>query len=203
MIEDLSETLGVLVAWDGKGSTEYGLVFDDPRLPALGLRVMLPPHLAAEASADLGASLVEPREYEAYRIGLGVPRGGLDFLYSDAFPHEADMDQLGGVDFQKGCYVGQEIVSRMEHRGTARTRIVPVGYDLAAPDAGVAVLAGERQVGMFGSSAGGNALALLRLDRVSEALAAGETLTAGGIPIVLRKSDWARFAIPGHDKAAT
>ena len=55
-----------------------------------------------------------------------MPRGGSDFIYGDAFPHEADMDQLGGVDFDKGCYVGQEVVSRMEHRGTARTRIVPV-----------------------------------------------------------------------------
>ena len=55
-----------------------------------------------------------------------MPRGGLDFVYGDAFPHEADMDQLAGVDFDKGCYVGQEVVSRMEHRGTARNRVVPV-----------------------------------------------------------------------------
>ena len=61
-------------------------------------------------------------DYEAHRIALGVPRGGLDFIYGDAFPHEADMDQLDGVDFDKGCYVGQEVVSRIEHRGTARNR---------------------------------------------------------------------------------
>ena len=83
---------------------------------------MLPPHLAKEAAADLGAELVEAAAYEAHRIALGVPRGGLDFIYGDAFPHETDMDQLAGVDFDKGCYVGQEVVSRMEHRGTARTR---------------------------------------------------------------------------------
>ena len=115
-----------MAVWDGIGRTEIGLVYPDPRLPALGLRVMLPPHLAKDAAADLGAELVEAGAYEAHRIALGVPRGGLDFIYGDAFPHEADMDQLGGIDFDKGCYVGQEVVSRIEHRGTARSRIVPV-----------------------------------------------------------------------------
>src|SRR3954467_13323856 len=124
--EDLSEVLGVMAVWDGSGTTEYGLVFTDPRLAALGQRIMLPPHLAKQAAADLGAELFEAAAYEAHRIALGVPRGGLDFIYGDAFPHETDMDQLAGVDFGKGCYVGQEVVSRMEHRGTARTRIVPV-----------------------------------------------------------------------------
>jgi folate-binding protein YgfZ len=123
--EDLSEVLGVMAVWGGSGTTEYGLVYADPRLAALGQRIMLPPHLAKEAAADLGAELFEAAAYEAHRIALGVPRGGLDFIYGDAFPHEADMDQLAGVDFDKGCYVGQEVVSRMEHRGTARTRIVP------------------------------------------------------------------------------
>ena len=129
MVEDLSEVLGVMAVWDGAGATEYGLCYADPRLPALGMRCMLPPHLAGEAAADLGATLVDAAEYEAHRIALGVPRGGLDFNYNDAFPHEADMDQLGGIDFDKGCYVGQEVVSRVEHRGTARKRVVPVTFD--------------------------------------------------------------------------
>lgn len=200
MNEDLSETLGVLAVWDGDGETEYGLCFRDPRLPALGLRVMLPPHLAADAAADLRATLVDAGEYEAHRIALGIPRGGMDFTYSDAFPHEADMDQLGGVDFTKGCYVGQEIVSRMEHRGTARTRVVPADYSGAAPAGGVTVEAGGKGIGIFGSAAGGKGLALLRLDRASEALAAGHSLVAGGVPIALRKPDWARFAMPGETK---
>jgi tRNA-modifying protein YgfZ len=202
MIEDLSETLGVLAAWDGSGTTKYGLCYADPRLPALGLRAMMPPHLAAAAAADLGAALVDARDYEAHRIALGVPHGGLDFSYGDAFPHEADMDQLGGVDFGKGCYVGQEVVSRIEHRGTARTRAVPVRYDGTAPQAGAAVTAGAHQVGIMGSSAGGRGLALLRLDRVAEAIARGEALAAGGVPIGLVKPDWARFAFPDDSKAA-
>ena len=89
--------------------------------------------------------LVDASDYEAHRIALGVPQGGVDFSYGDAFPHETDMDQLSGIDFTKGCYVGQEVVSRMEHRGTARTRAVPVRYDGAAPQAGAAVI-GRRTV---------------------------------------------------------
>ena len=202
IVEDLSEVLGVLAAWDGEGTTECGLVYRDPRLPVLGLRVMLPPHLASEAAAELGAELTDAGAYEAHRVALGIPRGGLDFMYGDAFPHEADMDQLGGVDFEKGCYVGQEVVSRMEHRGTARNRVVPIGYDAFAPEAGVPVMAGERQVGIMGSSAAGRGLALLRLDRVADALAADVALIAGGVTIRPVKPDWARFPWPGESKAA-
>ena len=202
IVEDLSPVLGVLAAWDGSGTTKQGLSYADPRLPALGLRVMLPPHLASEAAAELGATLVDAGPYEAHRIALGVPQGGLDFSYGDAFPHETDMDQLGGVDFTKGCYVGQEVVSRMEHRGTARSRAVPVRYDGAALAAGAAVMAGGRQVGTIGSAAAGHAVALLRLDRVAEAMSRHEPLAAGGVPIHVVKPDWARFAFPGETKAA-
>ncbi len=212
IIEDLSAILGVLAAWDGgppcppplaQSRTDgVGLCYTDPRLPALGIRVMLPPHLAAAAASDLGATLVEANEYEAHRIALGIPRGGVDFAYGDAFPHETDMDQLAGVDFEKGCYVGQEVVSRMEHRGTARTRAVPVSFDGAAPQAGAAVVSGNHQLGHIGSAAAGRAIALLRLDRVADALSHGEALMAGGTPIRLVKPDWARFAFPGEPKAA-
>ena len=80
IVEDLSEVLGVMAVWNGARETEYGLCYADPRLPALGMRLTLPPHLAAEAAADLGATLTEPEAYEAYRIALGVPRGGADFM---------------------------------------------------------------------------------------------------------------------------
>jgi folate-binding protein YgfZ len=202
VVEDLSEMLGVLAVWDGSGTTEYGLVYPDPRLPALGFRVMLPPHLADAAARDLAASLVDPEAYEAHRIALGVPRGGVDFAYGDAFPHEADMDQLNGVDFDKGCYVGQEVVSRIEHRARARSRIVPVAYDEFAPEDGVPVMAGERAVGTMGSAAHGRGLAMLRLDRAAEALAAGATFSAGGVPLRLVKPEWARFVWPGEATAA-
>jgi folate-binding protein YgfZ len=205
LIEDLTEILGVLAVWDGQGTTKQattkqGLTYADPRLPALGSRVMLSPHRAAAAVSELGAELVSAEDYEAHRIALAVPRGGLDFAYGDAFPHEADMDQLGGVDFAKGCYIGQEVVSRIEHRGIARTRAVALRYDGATPENGIPITAGERQVGTMGSAARGRGIALIRLDRVAEAGPAA--LAAGGIPIRLIKPDWARFSSPDEIKAA-
>jgi folate-binding protein YgfZ len=199
--EDLSETLGILAAWDGSGLVEYGLCYPDPRLPSLGLRVMLPPYLAEAAATDLRAQLVPASAYEAHRIALGVPRGGFDFTYGEAFPHETDMDQLNGVDFAKGCYVGQEVVSRVEHRAIARSRVVPVTFDEFAPEPGTPVTAGEKTVGTMGSSASGRGLALLRLDRVEDALTAGLPVLAGGIPIRPIKPDWARFDFPAAKAA--
>jgi folate-binding Fe-S cluster repair protein YgfZ len=110
------------------------------------------------------------------------------------------MDQLGGVDFTKGCYIGQEVVSRVEHRGIARTRIVPIAYDGFAPEAGMPVMAGDKEIGRLGSTAAGRGLAMLRLDRVEDALAKGEPLKAGGVPIRPMKPAWARFAFPGEAK---
>jgi hypothetical protein len=200
-IEDLSAALSVMAAWPGSGDSECALCYADPRLPGLGMRAILPPELAAEAAADLGAELVSAEVYDAHRIGLGVPRGGADFAYGDTFPHEADMDQLAGVDFDKGCYVGQEVVSRVQHRASARTRVVPVTYGELTPMAALPVMAGEKEIGMLGSSTKGRGLALLRLDRVADALSAGQTLTVGGIAIQPVKPDWATFAWPESTSA--
>jgi len=198
LVEGISEVDGVMAVWAGTPKVTFGLTYPDPRLPALGSRCMLAPNRAAEAAKVMGATLVDAAAYEAHRIALGVPQGGVDFSYGDAFPHETDMDQLGGVDFDKGCYVGQEVVSRVEHRATARTRVVPVAYDGVAPNAGTPVMAGEKAVGTLGSTAQGRGLALLRLDRVADALAQGLGLEAAGIPIRLVKPAWARFAWPGE-----
>jgi hypothetical protein len=203
MIEDLSDILGVMAAWGGDGASTIGLSYRDPRLPALGLRIMLPPHLAAEAATGLGATSAEPEAYEAHRITLGVPQGGQDFAYGNAFPHEADMDQLAGVDFGKGCYVGQEVVSRVEHRNSARSRLVPVTFDHGAPGSGAAVMAGDKQIGTLGSTTQGRGLALLRLDRLADAQASGAPITCGESAIRVVKPDWARFAWPGETKPAS
>jgi folate-binding Fe-S cluster repair protein YgfZ len=108
------------------------------------------------------------------------------------------MDLLGGVDFQKGCYVGQEVVSRMQHRGTARTRVIPVHFlDGISPSEGSEALAGDKPAGRIGAAApGGAALALLRLDRIADAMAAGEPLTAGGLVFRAEKPGFADFPFP-------
>ena len=172
-VENLSEGLGVLAAWDGEPAMKPDMSFADPRHAALGWRILVPEELTQKVADLIGADLVDSSAYEAHRIATGVPRGGLDFMYGDAFPHETNMDRLNGVDFDKGCYVGQEVVSRMQHRGTARTRTVKVVLDGPSPEVGATILAGDKPVGTMGSTAGENGLALIRTDRVADALDAG------------------------------
>ncbi|MGA7116977.1 MAG: folate-binding protein, partial [Hyphomicrobium sp.] len=164
-IADVSADHTVVAAFGPDAQFGQGIVYSDPRLPDLGLRAIVETKDAVAVNSEASA-------YHAFRIGLGVPEGGLDYAFGDAFPHEALFDQLHGVSFTKGCYVGQEIVSRMEHRGTARKRIVPVNADGPLVE-GAAVMAGEVEIGRVGSVAGSRGLALLRLDRVDEFAAKG------------------------------
>jgi tRNA-modifying protein YgfZ len=180
---DRSNSLGVMAVWDGEPTVKPDLTFADPRDPALGWRILVPEEFAAKVASLIGADLVDSTAYDAHRIASGVPRGGLDFIYGDAFPHETNMDLLHGVDFDKGCYVGQEVVSRMQHRGTARTRTVRVILDGPAPEAGTPVVAGDKPVGTMGSAANGTGLALIRTDRAVDALDAGTPLTSGGLAL--------------------
>ncbi|MFN4143586.1 YgfZ/GcvT domain-containing protein [Aestuariivirga sp.] len=161
--------------------------YRDPRVPEIGWR------------RTGGAPEPEARGYDAARIRLGLADSGADLGSGEFFPHEANLDQLGGVSFTKGCYIGQEVVSRMEHRGTARSRILPVVLGAGAPPKGTAIRAGERQVGTLLSSAGPDALALIRLDRLGEA---GEPLLADATPVNVLKPRWARFDVPGAEGAA-
>jgi folate-binding protein YgfZ len=179
-IFDESATRAVAAFWGGEPApVEGGVLYADPRDPRLGWRAILPrPIAAALGSGHAG-------EYEGLRIGVVAAKGGIDFTYGDAFPHDANLDLLHGVDFDKGCYVGQEVVSRMKHRGTGRKRIVRVKLDGPAPAPGVPVMDRELAVGALGSSSGREALALLRLDRVEDAAAAGRTLSAGGVGLAL------------------
>jgi folate-binding protein YgfZ len=193
-VENLSDSLGVMAVWDGEPAVNPDLTFADPRNAALGWRILAPEELAPKVAALIAADLVDSTAYDAHRIASGVPRGGLDFMYGDAFPHETNMDRLHGVDFDKGCYVGQEVVSRMQHRGTARTRTVRVLLDGAAPEAGTTVLAGDKSVGTMGSSADGAGLALIRTDRAADALEAGTPLTSGGLSLRIAEPDALRSA---------
>src|ERR1700743_1073556 len=181
VVEDLSDSLGVIAAWDGEPAIKPDLAFADPRDTVLGWRILAPQELAQKVADLIGADLLASDAYEAHRIACGAPRGGLDFMYGDAFPHETTMDRLHGVDFDKGCYVGQEVASRMQPRGTARTRTVKVLLEGPAPEAGNTVLAGDKQVGTMGSSADGKGLALIRIDRAAEELDAGLPVTSGGL----------------------
>ncbi len=191
-VENLSDSFAVLAVWGGEPAVRPDLCFLDPRAEELGWRILIPPDLAAKTAALVGATMTDEAAYEAHRIACVVPLGGVDFSYGDAFPHETNMDHLHGIDFDKGCYVGQEVVSRMQHRGTARTRTVRVAFDAAAPDASAPILAGDKQVGTMGSSAHNSGLATVRIDKVSDALDAGTPLMAGNVVIHLADPDAAR-----------
>lgn len=183
-ISDVSASLCVAAGWDGEPpALSQARIFDDPRDARLGWRAIGP----AQEIERLGAPASES-EWHAHRIACGIPQGGADFAWGDTFPHEANMDRLNGVDFHKGCYVGQEVVSRVQHRGLARKRIAQVRIESGAAEPGAEITAGEMAVGVMGSSANGDGLALLRLDKVEDALAAGRGLCAPGatLSVVLR-----------------
>lgn len=150
----------------------------DPRSPLAPLRCIGPRGPADDSSA-----------WHAARIAAGLPEQGFDFGLEEVFPADINMDLVGGVDFRKGCFVGQEVVSRMKRRGTARRRTLKVHVD-----AGVAtpapVLANDFEIGMLTSISGGAALARVRIDRLAEARTKGETITAGGAPIAFEDPAW-------------
>jgi len=164
------EALAVVALLGDAPPPPDAIFYVDPRNAELGRRAILPA-VGARKFASAGADV-----YEARRIACGVPKGGVDFAYGDAFPHETNMDWLHGVVFDKGCYVGQEVVSRMQHRGLARKRVLKVEVDGEAMP-GAEIRAGEIAIGALGGMLGGKGLATIRTDRLSEAQ--GLPLTAG------------------------
>ena len=151
--------------------------FTDPRA-ALGRRIVAPRY-ATQTLPDYSSA------YEARRIEAGVPKGGADFAYGETFPHEANLDRLHGVDFSKGCFIGQEVVARVEHRGTARKRVSRVTFKGPLLAQGTPVTAGGLEIGVIGSSYFGHGLAMLRLDKAGAALAADVPLLAGSVALTL------------------
>jgi folate-binding protein YgfZ len=190
-IGDASAAYGVMAVWGAAphspGGMEGAVSFTDPRLPELGLRVL------AEGGFD--GTNADAQDYHARRISLGVPEGGKDYALGDTFPHEANFDLLNGVSFSKGCFVGQEVVSRMQHRGTARKRVVIVEGDKSL-ETGSEVVAGQATLGTIGSVAGNRALALVRLDRVEEMQRKGEQIAAAGAALAIRLPDYMKPAVP-------
>jgi tRNA-modifying protein YgfZ len=203
-IDDVSSANGVAVFWGGAPPTSKPspslLVFPDPRLPALGWRAIF--HLPFDWTlSGRGMRAATAANYHAYRIGLGVPEGGKDYVLGDTFPHEALFDQLQGVDFDKGCYVGQEVVSRIQHRATARKRVVKVQGQEPLPPTGTDLKVGAASIGTLGSVAGQIGLAQLRIDRAAEAQAKNIPLTADGVTLSIVLPEWANFSMPPAAKA--
>jgi tRNA-modifying protein YgfZ len=198
-IHDVTGEYAVLAAW-GKslttsGETQGMVSFPDPRLPALGLRALGEARFASDIAAAANEADVSPDDYHAHRIALGVPEGGKDYAFGDTFPHDANFDLIHGVSFTKGCFIGQEVVSRIEHRGAARKRIVILKGD-APLRSGSHIEAGAAVMGTIGSVAGTRGLGLVRLDRAEEARAKGQALTADGTKLVISLPHYMRQTVP-------
>ncbi len=173
--------LAVAATWGGALMEAPGPAYRDPRHNDLGYRIVAEDDRLRSFDEDSAA-------YETHRIALGIPEGGVDFVYGDAFVHDANLDILHGVDFEKGCYVGQEVVSRVHHRGTARKRIVKLAFYGEPPPRGSPIAAGAQQIGEVTSVSGREGLAMARLDRLEDAegtkvpVLAGETLIGVSLP---------------------
>ena len=154
-----------------------GVIYVDPRLPALGARAILPReelHLLRRAGIGDGKA----EDYDSLRLSLGVPDGSRDLPVERALLLENGFDELNGVDWKKGCYVGQELTARMKYRALVRKRLVPVRIEGPMPAAATPVLLGEEEAGEMRSSSGAFGLALLRIDAVEQSVRDGRPLTA-------------------------
>jgi folate-binding protein YgfZ len=152
--------------------------FADPRLAALGVR-------SIGALAEMPANLPGPRLYHQHRLALGVPEAG-DFGMEKIFALDAGLAELNGVSFTKGCYIGQELTSRMKHRATSRKRILTATAEIPLPAAGP-VTKGGVEIGELISTHGNTAFALIRLDRLDETTG---QIVAGEIPVALARPTW-------------
>jgi len=203
-IEDAREELAIALLWGGAASATLGLaeergsaralddgvVFVDPRLAALGCRAILPRARAAATLERLGFSASPLAEHRRLRLTLGVPEGSADLPVEQALLLESGFEELGGVDFNKGCYIGQEVTARMKYRALVKKRLLPVALAGPAPAAGTAVRLGDAEVGELRSAAGDIGLALLKLEAVAAAAAQGEPLKAGDAVLRPTKPAW-------------
>lgn len=182
----------VTLAWD-EVHPEAGL--HDQRFARAGIALTrVPGHGGADA-----VSL-----YRTLRFVNGISGAGEDGPLSDYFPHDLMMDRNGGLSFKKGCYIGQEVVSRMQHRSTARRRLVSLSADYALADAGTPLVAAEREIGTLISAEGNVGLAVIRVDKAGAAMAAGSAIVLGEQAVNATLPAWSGLDFPADaDEAAS
>ena len=161
-----------------------GTLMRDPRSASLGLRAVLPRGADLAFLERAGFARGHVADYERHRIAHGAPDGSRDMEVGRATLMECGFEALNGVDFEKGCYVGQELTARTKHRGLVRRRLAPVALEGPLPPAGTPIMAGEREVGEIRSGLDDAALAVLRLERIAAATEAGVPLTAGDSRVI-------------------
>ncbi|MCT7375977.1 YgfZ/GcvT domain-containing protein [Chelativorans salis] len=190
----LEEQSPVHVSWqtDSPASWDKSTSVADHRFPETVVR-----HYGEDVKAD-----APEEEWHRLRVAHGVAESGSDYTLGDAFPHDILYDQNGGVGLRKGCFVGQEVVSRMQHRGTARRRLVIVHGDAPLPASRTDLTANGRALGALGTVCGNDGLAILRIDKAASARQAGTPILAGDIPVTLTVPAYA-FTLDGGGEAET
>ncbi|MFS8115882.1 folate-binding protein YgfZ [Rhizobium jaguaris] len=184
------ETEGVTVAW-GENAAENR---KDSRFTKAGITLTRTPGQHGDDAETL---------YQTLRIANGIAVSSQDFALQDAFPHDVLMDLNGGLGFRKGCYVGQEVVSRMQHRGTARRRVVIVTGSAGLPAIGTELTVGGKPIGALGSTDGAKGLAIVRIDRAGEAIAAGTPILAADREVSLTLPAWSGLSFPAQADEAS
>ncbi|WP_137135251.1 folate-binding protein YgfZ [Rhizobium sp. FKY42] len=176
---------GVSLLWGEEADSAQGIL--DAAFAKVGLRVIRQPETEAFDSREA---------YDRLRIEAGIVTAPQDYALQDAFPHDVLMDMNGGLSFRKGCYVGQEVVSRMQHRGTARRRVVQVVADDALPETGTELTADGKPIGQLGTVVGNRALAIVRIDRAGDAMANAVPILAGAVTVRLALPGWTGLSFP-------
>jgi len=205
-LEDQSDRWAVAVIW-GDGAREAlklpgepgsasafegGIAYVDPRLGAMGCRAVLPSDKAAASLSLAGLTPADQAQWDIHRLALGVPDGSRDLPVEKAFLLESGFDELNGIDWKKGCYMGQELTARTKYRGLVRKRLLPVTIEGAMPAPGTLVMLGEKEAGEMRSGRDGHALAMLRLEMVEAAKQSGP-LTAGAATVTAHLPAWVKL----------
>ncbi|HXR87308.1 MAG TPA: folate-binding protein [Stellaceae bacterium] len=202
-LSDASARFAVAAAWgdgtpqalglagDTGAAKEFagGVAYLDPRLVALGARFLLPCE-KSDAPAQAGFAASDAAAYDRHRLALGVPDGTRDLAPEKALLMEAGFDELNGIDWQKGCYMGQELTARMRYRGLVKKRLLPVAIEGGDVAPGTAITQEGSEAGEMLSGRDGRGLALLRLEAVEAAQKSGADLKAGAAIIRPQKPDW-------------
>ncbi len=183
----LEETTGAARGLDD------GVVFADPRLSALGARAILPKDTMTASLETLGLQAGSVEDYERIRFARGVPEGASELGIDKSPLLELGFEELNGVDFDKGCFVGQELTARMKYRGLVRKRLMPVTFEGEAPACGSVIKAGSRDIGDLRSVGEHGGFAVLRIDKLKESTERGETLSADDVPVTAIKPGWFNF----------
>jgi folate-binding protein YgfZ len=181
---DLEPTPGSSRACDG------GMFFTDPRVNDMGARAILPKNLAQSIVEELGFSKTSVDSYETLRISLGLPDGSRDMIVEKAILLENGFDELNGVDWNKGCFIGQELTARTKHRGLIKKRLIPVHFEVAPPPTGTPIMVGDKEAGEIRSVSDEHGLALIRLEHLENPKA---IFLANGIRLTPQKPLWAKF----------